>query len=320
MSDQQEYSDDECVQKVFQDPITIFGYVKSGKPSPESYCELLEGMNIAFFNAKMAIQSNNFSDEQKSKVLQQLLLFLVTTMSYKERIEDSKAESVVPSTHPQQEEETEMVNVFDKCNNMGQLAAAIRSEFKIEPREGSLDDIIGFENIKRDLQKELIDKLKCKALYDKREFSYFGLSFGAPGMAKTEIGHAVANELKEEVEDRVYEVGSEFFTSSWSGQSGKNVNAFFRAIREKTPSLVILDEVDGILNENQSSKRGGDDGGKTVFLREMDPRKKENKGVIIFASTNHPDGLRVGFHRRFHGIFYHPLPSVKVSHQSKMLL
>ena len=223
-------------------------------------------------------------------------------------------------------------NVYGRDRDIDQLALSLDSVFGKKPYEGKLSDLKGLEAVKRNIKKSLIYPRLLKELYkipngeeedidDEEELqsngeveqarSYFSLSFGPPGTGKSQIGHASANELGIE---KIYSIGAEFFHSAYIGDSDKNIAAFFKMLRQnKGRSVAILDEVDSILREDVNQKGGSHDLGKATFLREMDPMLPENKGLIIFATTNNPQTIRKAFFRRFDNIAYHSMPNKTVS-------
>ena len=297
----------------------VYPFLKSANDSNETFqsrfTAIVKGLKAAYETTKESLESELYDNETNSAFVERLLMFLVEFLCIKEKlIHERDATSGFGSLQVLNENVIKKgdVNLFDQCNDLDAMAAAFCEEFKIKPRQGKLDDLVGVEKVKKGIQKELIHKLKNPDLYKCGPIRYFGLSFGPSGVGKTQLSHATVRELEDIVEDRFYSVGSEFFNSSWSGQSAKNVLVFFKALRSKVPCVAVVDEVDGLLKEGEGTKKGGDEGGKTVFLREMDPGNEANDGIILFASTNHPESLRQGFHRRFDGVFYHPMPNLKV--------
>eukprot|EP00392_Amoebophrya_sp_AT5.2_P005785 g5795.t1 len=99
------------------------------------------------------------------------------------------------------------------------------------------------------------------------------------------------------------------------GESPKLVKTLFEVAREKSPSVVFLDEIDSLMGDRAA---GGSEGsGKsessrqvlTEFLTQMDGVGPSIEGVLVMGATNTPWELDRAILSRFQKKIYIPLPT-----------
>jgi transitional endoplasmic reticulum ATPase len=111
------------------------------------------------------------------------------------------------------------------------------------------------------------------------------LLHGPPGTGKTTIARALAGEI----DASFYERSAAHLLSRWAGPPDERVAKLFATARENRPSIVFVDEIDGLLRE-----RGGDTRHRweervvSRFLRELDGLATDG-GVLLVGATNRPD-------------------------------
>ncbi len=134
------------------------------------------------------------------------------------------------------------------------------------------------------------------------------LLYGPPGTGKTLLAKAVANETNATF---IKIVGSEL-VKKFIGEGAKLVKDVFKLAKEKSPSIIFIDEIDAVASKRTESLTGGDrEVQRTLMqlLAEMDGF--ESKGnVKIIAATNRPDILDPAILRpgRFDRIIEVPAP------------
>ena len=134
------------------------------------------------------------------------------------------------------------------------------------------------------------------------------LLYGPPGTGKTQFAKACANELG----CTFYDVTCADLSSKWVGDPEKFVKALFEAARESAPSIIFMDEFDGIAadrgadGESDSSRRI-----KNELWIQWDGLKGDpTKLVFVMGATNHPEKLDPAALRRI-GVRAHiGLPNV----------
>ena len=150
------------------------------------------------------------------------------------------------------------------------------------------------------------------------------LLVGPPGCGKTLLAKAVANQTEATF---IRMVGSEL-AQKYIGEGGRMVRELFSLAKEKSPSIIFLDEIDAIGAKRLDGSTSGDrEVQRTLMqlLAELDGFDAlEN--VKIIAATNRPDILDDALLRpgRFDRIVTIPLPDQKgrkamlALHTSKM--
>ena len=134
------------------------------------------------------------------------------------------------------------------------------------------------------------------------------LLVGPPGCGKTMLAKAVANHTNASF---IRMVGSEL-AQKYIGEGGRMVRELFSLAKEKSPSIIFLDEIDAIGAKRLDSATSGDrEVQRTLMqlLAELDGFDSlEN--VKIIAATNRPDILDDALLRpgRFDRIIVIPLP------------
>ncbi len=137
------------------------------------------------------------------------------------------------------------------------------------------------------------------------------LLYGPPGNGKTQLAKAVANETESTF---VKVVGSEF-VRKFIGEGARIVREVFQLAREKSPSIIFIDEMDAIGSKRIDSEVSGDrEVHRTMMqlLSEMDGFDPSGN-VKILAATNRPDILDPALLRpgRFDRLIEVPLPDIK---------
>jgi len=131
------------------------------------------------------------------------------------------------------------------------------------------------------------------------------LMYGPPGTGKTMMAKAIATEL----DAPFYNVRCSDIMSKWVGEAEQNLNALMDQARERTPSVIFLDETEALI-----SRRGGR---STVmnrlipeFLAQIDGVTSDQGGLLLLGATNRPWDLDPAAlrHGRFGEHIYVGLP------------
>src|SRR5213594_332858 len=180
------------------------------------------------------------------------------------------------------------------------------------------DDIGGLRDQIRDIKEAVEDPLLKPDLYRKVgiEPPKGVLLVGPPGTGKTLLAKAVANRTQATF---IRFVGSEL-VQKYIGEGARLVRELFQMAREKSPSIVFIDELDSIGAKRLEVATSGDrEVQRTLMqlLAELDGFNPLGE-VKIIGATNRPDILDDALLRpgRFDRIIDIPLPS----HESRMTI
>jgi SpoVK/Ycf46/Vps4 family AAA+-type ATPase len=154
-------------------------------------------------------------------------------------------------------------------------------------------DIVGLEDLKQDMIRDVVMPLKQPKLYASTAST--ALLYGPPGNGKTVVAKAAANEAG--VSFVLFECDK--VKDSYLGQSEKNLVSVFQHARDKKPSILFLDEVDNLMGKKSGRDDATDTTLKNLFLTQIDGASVDNTGVFIVAATNHPWSLEPAFVSRF---------------------
>ena len=171
--------------------------------------------------------------------------------------------------------------------NIGKSKAKLQEDDK---NDTTFDDVAGTEGAKKEL-REIIEFLKNPDRFEDlgAELPKGILLLGPPGTGKTLLARAVAGEAD-----------VPFFTSTGSdfmemfvGVGAKRVREMFKQAKEKSPSIIFVDELDSIGRKRGAGLGGGHDEREQTLnqlLSELDGFEP-NENVVVIGATNRPDIL-----------------------------
>ena len=177
----------------------------------------------------------------------------------------------------------------------------------------SFKDVAGLEGAKEEIH-EIVDFLKQPEKYTALggKIPKGALLVGPPGTGKTLLAKAVAGEAKVPF----FSLSGSDFVEMFVGVGASRVRDLFNQAKEKSPSIIFIDEIDAIGRARGKNNFSGsnDERENTLnqLLTEMDGFGT-NTNVIVIAATNRADVLDKALMRagRFDRQIYVDLPDVR---------
>jgi cell division protease FtsH len=174
-------------------------------------------------------------------------------------------------------------------------------------------DVAGLEGAKEEVQ-EIVDFLKFPEKYTSLggKIPKGALLVGPPGTGKTLLARAVAGEAKVPF----FSLSGSDFVEMFVGVGASRVRDLFKQAKEKSPSIIFIDEIDAIGRARGKNAMSGsnDERENTLnqLLTEMDGFGTD-ANVIVIAATNRADILDKALMRagRFDRQIFVDLPDVR---------
>jgi AAA+ superfamily predicted ATPase len=163
-------------------------------------------------------------------------------------------------------------------------------------KAASFDNLILPRSLKEEIRTDLENFFVSREVYEK-----FGIPWkrgviliGPPGNGKTHTVKALVNQLRQPC----------LYVKSFKSRYGTEQEAMrrvFQRARQTTPCLVVLEDIDSLI----------DDKNRSFLLNELDGFAV-NTGVVVLATTNHPERLDPAIldrPSRFDRKYYFELPA-----------
>ncbi|MEM9000905.1 MAG: ATP-dependent zinc metalloprotease FtsH [Bacteroidota bacterium] len=195
--------------------------------------------------------------------------------------------------------------------NIGKSKAKLFDE-KTDTRT-SFKDVAGLEGAKEEVQ-EIVEFLKNPDKYTSLggKIPKGALLVGPPGTGKTLLAKAVAGEAKVPF----FSLSGSDFVEMFVGVGASRVRDLFKQAKDKSPSIIFIDEIDAIGRaRGKNNFTGSNDERENTLnqlLTEMDGFGT-NTNVIVLAATNRADVLDKALMRagRFDRQVYVDLPDLR---------
>ncbi len=187
-------------------------------------------------------------------------------------------------------------NIVAMAPNADAVVVTKRTEFVISERGEALRNVpqITYEDIgglKDEIQKvrEMIElPLRHPELFERLgiEPPKGVLLYGSPGTGKTLLAKAVANESAA----YFISIGGPEIMSKYYGESEARLREIFKEAKEKSPSIIFIDEIDSIAPKREEVTGEVERRVVSQLLNLMDGLEARGK-VIVIAATNRQNAL-----------------------------
>ena len=169
------------------------------------------------------------------------------------------------------------------------------------------EDIAGNQYVKDLIKERVLLPLLAPTMFEKgrgkpRVWSRI-LLYGPPGVAKTMLAQAICRE----VSGTCFWVSLSDVTSKFIGESEKLLKLLFLLAEQRSPSVIVFDEMDSLVRKRSGSESETERRIKTEFMRQMDSLGSD---VIVVGTTNMPWELDIAALRRFERKVLVPMPDL----------
>ena len=160
--------------------------------------------------------------------------------------------------------------------------------YHVQKSETTWSDLIGLNQEITEIKQALEIPLRNAELFEKYSFKTIRgiLLHGPPGVGKTMLAKAIANELDY---NYILVRGPELL-SELVGRTEENIRTIFKKARETSPTLIIMDEIDSLF-QNRRGDSANDHINSQIMgqlLTELDGLENLEK-VLVIGTTNRPD-------------------------------
>lgn len=150
----------------------------------------------------------------------------------------------------------------------------------------TFDDLGGLDELKENIRMQIIYPLQNPDLfrsYGKRVGGGL-LLYGPPGCGKTHIARATAGECNANfISINIHDI-----LDMYIGQSERNLHSIFESAREKSPTIIFIDELDALGGSRQKATSSHARSLTNQLLSELDGVHSQNNDILVLGATNTP--------------------------------
>lgn len=160
-------------------------------------------------------------------------------------------------------------------------------DFLVETSNITFNDVAGMNDLKEEIKLNIIYPFKNPELFIQYGKKAGGgiLLYGPPGCGKTFIAKATANECNA----TFLNLSIVDILDMHVGVSEQKLHNIFNLARQKSPSVIFIDEIDALGNDRM--RTGENVYARTLvnqFLNELDGITSDNSSIMILGATNVP--------------------------------
>lgn len=194
--------------------------------------------------------------------------------------------------------------------NLNYYEKTIANLIVVQTNKKHFTDIIGHDRIKKDLYNLIIKPIQnpnfyknCKLLQPPSGV----LLHGPPGTGKTMLAQALSCELNCTFIN--FDLG--LIENKLYGESLKILKALFTLAAKLKPTIIFIDEIDGVFATRSSLDQSHVTSIKTSILQELDGFVQKDPNIIVIAATNRKFDLDPALIRRLPIQLFVSKPSTK---------
>ncbi len=192
------------------------------------------------------------------------------------------------------------------------IQRALRSRI-VPNRNLSWNDIIGLDKVVEQIINTVYLPLRHpELLRGNATAPRTILLFGPPGCGKTHLIRV----LTALIAIPVYGISASNLFSKWFGESQKMIRAYYQTAWKNAPSIIFIDEFDGLFGSSSTSSKGDSDSSSTMIQIQKELQQYMDgmytptiNQTVTITATNFPWVLQDSQIRRFDCVLYVPPPT-----------
>lgn len=168
------------------------------------------------------------------------------------------------------------------------------------------DDVKGMHEAKERMEEALLYRKEHPEFFKNSKGWSAVLLYGVPGTGKTTVAKAMAKKLGY----TFINVKLADIRQKYVGSGEKIIRQAFVLARERQPSIIFVDEVDGILSHRTGEAK--DDTITNSFIGEINGVNEHPEAMVVtIGATNKPDAIDSAMWRRFEARVKVPTPDAE---------
>lgn len=178
----------------------------------------------------------------------------------------------------------------DFVQAMKKVLPSLLRQYEYTQTKVTLKEVIGYDKVKDRLFTEVTYPIRYSKIFQTQGVKPIkGLILsGPPGTGKTTLAKALANELNYNF---IFVSGNQIL-SKYVGETEHKITDLFNKARMVQPSLIFIDELDGLLGGIRSENLQPHEVGKLgTFLSQMDGITNNQENIFLIGTTNRIDLL-----------------------------
>lgn len=183
-----------------------------------------------------------------------------------------------------------------------------------EDISSSFDSVGGLSNTKETLRELIVYPLQFPDVYQSSKSSLLSppkgiLLYGPPGTGKTMLAKALAKESGA----NFLALSPSSLLSKWLGDTEQLARAVFSLARRVQPTVIFIDEIDGLFRERSATEHEAHKNLKAEFMQLWDGLTTDDSHnqVVVLGATNRPYDVDPAILRRMPRPFHVGLPEKK---------
>ncbi len=158
--------------------------------------------------------------------------------------------------------------------------------FPAEKPTITLEDVAGLEDVKRQIDEQIVKPRENPELYAKFKKSRGSgiLLYGLPGTGKTMIAKAIANKLN----GAFFSIKCSDILSKWVGESEQNIKKLFVSAHNFPVSIIFFDEFEAIGASREDTEKAEKNIVPEILAEMQGFEEHPDSTLICIAATNRP--------------------------------